>query len=129
MSLAESDTDAVADADVLTIRARILRRRDTLRLCQRFLTPFSLLPGIDFEMRVHLLPSFFCSRNKMVSSSFVHGVFFKVGSRILTNLSRTCSPILPGSRSAISAHLRPSSLHLIMRASSPGFHLPLTMDG
>ena len=63
---------------------RNLRRWVIFALCQRFFTAFSERPGMNWEISVHLFPIRHCSLKRILSSSVVHGVFFKLGSKKLT---------------------------------------------
>lgn len=108
---------------------RNLRRWVIFALCQRFFTAFSERPGRNWEISVHLFPIRRCSLKRIPSSLVVHGVLFKLGSKKLTYRSRTCSPIRPGSNSAMAAHFIPLDRISVMTSSSCCCHDPLTTPG
>ena len=108
----------------------IRRKYAFLLLWYRFLMELSDLPGKCLRISDHLFPRRRCFSKRILSSSLVQEVLFKLVSRTLTYRSRTCSPVLPGSPFAISTHLKsPRATIEMMNSSSFFCQFPRTIPG
>ena len=88
------------------------------------------LPGKNLRISDHLFPKMRCFSKRILSSSLVQEVLFKLVSRTLTYRSRTCSPVLPGNPFAISTHLvNPRRTIEMMNSSSFFCQFPRTIPG